>query len=143
MSTTPSRVALAVAAIVVAGCGPQPHFVEVSGHVLSGGEPLDGVVVTFVPVAEGFERYTSSAVTDGEGAFRLKCVNGHSGAMVGRHRVTVEDLRPYRAPRNDEPPADAKQFASRVARSYNAVSQTPLSVEIAPDQDDVTLVVEP
>jgi len=143
MSTFPRRAAPWLIVILAAGCGPQPHFVEVAGRVLSDGRPLDEVVVTFVPTPQELDRFTSSAVTDEHGAFQLRCVDGHSGAVVGRHRVTLEDLLPYRAPRNDDPSPDAGPIVSRVPRSYNSVSETPLSLEIKPGQEELTLEVLP
>lgn len=143
MSTSLRRPALLLVAIVATGCGPQPRFVEVAGRVLSDGEPLDEVVLTFMPTAAEFERYTSSAVTDSQGAFRLRCVDGQYGAVVGRHRVTIEDLRPYRAPRNNEPPVAPERFASRVGPSYKSVSQTPLLLDVEPGHDALTLEIGP
>lgn len=131
-----------IPAALAAGCEPPPPFVRVSGRVTADGQPLDDVVVTFVPASAPLERLTSSAVTDDEGHFQLRGVDGRSGAVVGKHRVTLEDLRPYRAPRNGEPVHDAA-FASRVGESYQSVSATPLTVDVRPGLDEVTLEVKP
>ncbi|TWT40690.1 carboxypeptidase-like regulatory domain-containing protein [Botrimarina hoheduenensis] len=74
-------------AAVLAGCG-QSDFAPVSGVVTYNGSPLGGATVTFRPV-DG--RQFSYAVTSEDGTYQLVVsgAGGHTGAVVGEHRVKV------------------------------------------------------
>ena len=91
---------------LVAGCGRGGHSVApVSGRVTLSGKPMAKVNVTFQPLAasgsSGDAGWGSYGVTDGDGCFQLKTVDGKPGAVVGKHAVylTVPNPNP---PKGDE-----------------------------------------
>ena len=63
-----------------------PAIAEVAGTVTLKGEPVSGVIVSFVP--DSGEK-TSGGSTDSEGAFRLIYNPRQAGAIVGGHTVYV------------------------------------------------------
>lgn len=74
------------------GCGGGGKYVPVSGVVLVDGEPYTKAVVSFQPLGTA-ENPTpgrgSSAYTDEQGRFVLKCDDGTNGAVIGKHRVRI------------------------------------------------------
>lgn len=101
---------VAVASIAVAGCGRGQPVAPVSGRVTVGGAPVENVVVTFTPTGGTAEPGPGSfGRTDADGRYRLAVAGtGRSGAMVGRHRVTLvyRDDATFDLP--DDAPASAK-----------------------------------
>jgi hypothetical protein len=90
-----------ILAFLIAGCGRGGHRVApVSGRVTLNGKPMDKINVTFQPLAaagnSGDAGWGSYGVTDGNGCFQLKTVDGKAGAVVGKQAVylTVPDTRP-------------------------------------------------
>jgi hypothetical protein len=85
-----ARLALLTTALLAVGCG-QKGVVPVSGKASLDDKPLAFVHVSFQPVAEGNDKNPgggSYAITDGEGRFTLKLVEGdRAGAFAGKHRV--------------------------------------------------------
>jgi hypothetical protein len=121
---------------LVAGCGPAIEFGQVSGTVRAGGLPLPGVLVTFIPEANGpAAAVRSMGVTDDNGQYRLKTESQRDGAVLGQHRVIIEDMAIYSAPRSADgtvlahpperfPPAYSDPLASPLVREVAAGSQT-------------------
>lgn len=118
--------ALAMCLLLVAlasGCGRgRDHDLAlVSGRVTLHGEPMASVNVTFQPLAAtgsgGDAGLGSYALTDSDGRFQMKTVDGRPGAVVGKHRVwltlrdhsrsssAVENDMPMRGPPNPLPRA--------------------------------------
>jgi hypothetical protein len=87
-----ARAALAgVFAVSLVGCG-NSRYVPVSGVVMLNGKPYPDALVQFQPVAtkENPEPgRASSARTDANGRFTLKSVDGHEGAVAGKHRIRI------------------------------------------------------
>jgi hypothetical protein len=84
---------VAVALVLAAsGCGGGPKYVPVSGVVMLDGKPYGKAVVSFQPIGTT-ENPTpgrgSSAYTDENGRFVLKCDDGTDGAVVGKHRLRI------------------------------------------------------
>lgn len=81
-----------LAAGLAGGCGGR-NVVPVSGQVTLDGRPVAGVHVGFQPMATGGEKNPgggSYAITDADGRFALKLVEGDgTGAVVGKHRVEI------------------------------------------------------
>jgi hypothetical protein len=81
------------AALILAGCGKASNIVPVSGRVTMDGQPLAEARVTFQPIGDWQNPYPGPAsygVTDSNGYFTLTLMDsGQSGAMVGKHRVTI------------------------------------------------------
>jgi hypothetical protein len=90
----PAATLLAAGFFAVAGCGGGgERFAPVSGIVTIDGKPYDKAVVSFQPIAQKGSINAgmgSSAYTDENGKFVLKCMDGrNNGAVVGRHVVRI------------------------------------------------------
>ena len=60
------------------------------------GEPAAELIVEFLPDPErGTEGPRSTATTDEQGQFRLHCDDQRDGAVVGFHRIVIEDARAF------------------------------------------------
>lgn len=80
-------VLLSVALPVFSGCGADgPETAEVSGVVTLGGSPLPEATIIFTPDKGG---RSSTAVSDGKGAYTLMFKEDQPGAELGKHTVTV------------------------------------------------------
>ncbi len=76
-------------ALVCAGCGESgPRVVRVTGTVTRKGQPVEKIVVTFVP-EKGRQSW---GATDAQGHYRLHH-DRREGALVGTHHVWVQ-VRP-------------------------------------------------
>lgn len=89
--TAVAAVALALLAAGL-GCSGGPQYAPVSGVVLVDGKPYGKAVVSFQPIGTT-ENPTpgrgSSAYTDEQGRFVLKCDDGTNGAVVGKHQLRI------------------------------------------------------
>ena len=111
--------------LLAAGCGGGSHA-PVSGKVTLDNKPLANAAITFQPVAsQGSEAagLSSSAITDANGQFTLKCADGKAGAVVGKHRVSITTL----AVGADDSDAGGKA-RELVPRRYNV--ETTLEFEV-------------
>jgi hypothetical protein len=130
---------LIVAGSICTGCGPRITFVKTSGVVLLDDKPLANVLVTFVPDEKGAGGATrSSGMTDAEGKFTLKAPPSHEGAVLGRHRVILEDLAILEAPRSEDGTV-LETPPNRVPKTYGDVLKTTLSVEVKSPPEPITL----
>jgi hypothetical protein len=93
-------------ALLVGGCRRGGHsLAPVSGRVTLQGKPMAKVNVAFQPLAApgsgGDAGIGSYGVTDSDGRFQLKTVDGKPGAVVGKHTVylTISNPNP---PKGDE-----------------------------------------
>jgi hypothetical protein len=127
------------------GCGWRPAVVEVEGVVKLAGKPLPHVRVQFLPDPQkGTTGPISAGATDDDGRFTLVCADQRPGAVVGWHRVVITDMgvRTFKtgARHEDDPPA-AKQKVqpNRVPDKYTTAAQMPLSLEVPPEKQNVTL----
>ena len=77
------------------GCGGDPFATApVNGKVTLNGQPLADARITFQPT--GSEKDVgpgSAAMTDAEGKYNLKTVDGRRGATVGPHLVRISTLK--------------------------------------------------
>lgn len=119
-------------AVFAAGCGDSFPMTPVEGTVRLDGKPLAGVEVSFAPAvnAESKSPPFSRDITDENGHYTLKCDNNKLGAAVGSHVVTVR--RPVLIRRPDEPASKAK--GPNVPLIYQSLNDTPLKIEVKPDQ---------
>jgi hypothetical protein len=85
------------------GCGNSEKIVPVQGTVMHKGQPVPGLVVSFVP-EKATETGVSTGETDENGKYSLKVVkSGKSGAVVGTHKVWVSRPRaPFVEPNEDK-----------------------------------------
>jgi hypothetical protein len=100
--------------------------------------------VQFVPVvADGVKAPISSGTTDEKGFFRLiRDDNGKPGAIIGKHKVVVVTGRLDEGTRSrDEQESAPGRTGTVVPRSYSSVAQTPLEVEVKPDQTNYPLQI--
>jgi hypothetical protein len=134
-------VAALLAASLFAGCGRSVKLAEVDGTVRVDGQPLGQVFVVFIP--EDPQQPQSTAVTDAEGRFKLRCNNQRSGAVVGPHRVTLVDaaVAPGGRKRDDEPEEGATRPASRIPEAYSRSDKTPLRQAVVAGTQSVTIDV--
>jgi hypothetical protein len=131
------RLIAMVALAFLAGCGWRAELGQVEGTVrVKGGQPLAGVVVTFVPEAEGAPR--SLAQSGADGRYILKTEDGRHGAHVGKHRVTVEDLSILSAPRSPDGTV-LKRPPQRFSTDYADPLRTPLQFDVKPEAQTIDL----
>lgn len=147
------RISLAAAwavAFLVCGCKSPPPLTEVEGVVLLRGKPLPRAEITFCPMIQGFGgEIMSTAVTDDQGRFRMKC-GEKFGACTCEHRVVVaegplpEELRGMSA--------RAQVGASRYLASlknrpipvqYTSFAQTPLAITVTADRKEYRIELQP
>jgi hypothetical protein len=86
-----TRVLLGVALLLALGCGGR-KYAPVSGTVTLNGRPLAKAVVTFMPVPEKGSTEagdSSTGKTNENGEFTLTSSSGKTGALVGKHKVSI------------------------------------------------------
>lgn len=82
-----SQCALILATVVLSGCSSdRPEIVPIAGQVLVDGKPLTHGAIQFVPQGSRM----SFSTLDSEGRFRLTCRDPNDGAVVGRHKVSID-----------------------------------------------------
>src|SRR5262249_30675321 len=119
------RKALVLLALVAGGCGSPPRG-EVEGQVRCSGQPVDHCRGPFSrDAARGAAGPRSWAVTDAQGRYRLRGEDQQVGAVAGWHRVVVEDLAVYQAPRATDGTVLRKPPA-RFSPRYSDPLHTPL-----------------
>jgi len=138
------RYALLLPLLALSACAAKPQFAEVSGVVLLDGAPMPDALVVFLPDPyEGTHGPRCSGITDAQGRFRLIRDDEKAGAVVGSHRVLVQDVRTFPPPRNrhtgGKPPV---MPPSRVSRRYENASITPLRQSVKLEGQTVTLEVK-
>ena len=142
MLTRSSAGLIAAAALVgMAGCDSGPEMVGVvEGTVTLAGKPLEKVRVDFTPLAEGPQ---SSAITDAQGRFALKTLDGtQPGAVMGKHKVTLIDQSIITLPfkgRESETVDLTQGKKPRISNRYSNVMSTPLEVEVTGETRDIKL----
>ena len=147
-STRPFVITLVVSICVLSctGCGgSNEKVVRVSGKVTRNGSPVDGLVVSFVPV-EQTETGVSTGSTDESGNYSLTVVHtGQSGAVVGTHKIWVSRPRePFVDPADKEEVAKLKKLKKKAAptspkppaeladilKKYGSLDNSKLTVEV-------------
>jgi hypothetical protein len=111
----------------IGGCG-SGNVAPVSGRVTLDGEPAANVRVTFQPLGSADNRNPgagSYAVTDADGYYTLTVVGTHrSGAVVGKHRVSIQSSHGPSAEFPDAPPKPANPIPTK----YNKESKLEFDV---------------
>lgn len=126
------RVALTIAAAVGApvGCQNRVDTVDVRGVITRDDQPLDSVMVYFIPDPTAEPRAaTSWGVTDIDGEYRLEFQGpeGGHGAVSGFHLVTMEDLAAENGRGTQRPPLP------RVPKSLKSPATTTIRVRVTDD----------
>ncbi|MBN2580086.1 MAG: hypothetical protein JXB10_13940 [Pirellulales bacterium] len=135
------------------GCSQNPPSAMVEGTLRLNGSPLDNCLVTFLPEAgQDIQGPPATGLTDQRGVYRLRCGNHQEGAVVGRHRVTVQDLSVSTGVRRRDHgtvDADADDAAppppvrhSRVPEKYASSAKTPLHKEVKPGRQIIDLDIK-
>lgn len=123
----------------LAGCGSRVELGQVAGTVRIDGQPLPGVLVTFIPEKTGSgSAIRSMGLTDEAGHYELRAEIQKAGAIIGKHQVIVEDLAVHSAPRSADgtvlqmPPV---RFPAR----YSHPLPTPLTKSVEQGQQTIDL----
>ncbi len=139
--------AVLLAALFAVGCAKTPpEFVGVEGQVLLDGKPLPNADVQFVPMVKGFgAEVIAMGTTDENGKFKLTS-GGRDGAAVGENHVTVSEAslpEKFRSQSGEAQMAASKYLASLknrpIPNRYANLAQSPLRVEVKPDQKEYKL----
>ncbi|MDX1969272.1 MAG: hypothetical protein SFV23_18995 [Planctomycetaceae bacterium] len=76
------------------GCGGdgRPRLIPVSGTVTLDGNPLEGAIVGFQPIADAKEKFQRppGGITDAAGKFVLGTYDKTDGAPVGKYKVVIQ-----------------------------------------------------
>ena len=128
-----SRELVAVCACLVlgiSGCGGDQPVAPVEGILLLDGQPLDNVLVTFVPekLQDGVP-IRSMGTSDAEGQFILRTEDQRTGAVLGDHRVIIEDLAILQTPRSEDGTILAMP-PQRFPKVYSDPLRTPLRATV-------------
>jgi hypothetical protein len=124
------------------GCGGSEKVVPVSGTVTRNGQPVPGLVVSFVPEA-ATETGVSIGETDDNGKYSLTVVKtGRSGAVVGTHKVWVSrprepfvepdekgEMKRQKTKANVTSAKPHAEFAD-ILKKYGNLDKSPLTVEV-------------
>jgi hypothetical protein len=129
--------------LLVVGCNSGPEYGEVEGTVRFGDKPLANVEVQFLPDPEaGSDGPLASGVTDEQGRYRLRTSRtDRVGAVVGTHRVCINDLAALRgmkvqlpgqaSPQSPQPGGGAK--GPKIPPLYGDAAATPFrGVQVKP-----------
>ncbi len=133
------RVAVFITAMVAcAGCGPDlPETASVSGRITYQGKPVGEGVIVFHPE----KGRAATAVIAEDGSYSLTCFNREDGALLGRHRVTIESRRitdPVTSP-NFNPNTMSGELIVEwlVPERYSRPKTTPLTAEVKPGRNTI------
>lgn len=121
---------LVLFAAIVMGCGggvsDAPKVVPAAGVLKYKGQPLADANVAFYPE----KGPAGVGKTDTKGAFQIK-TNGQLGALVGKHKVTVNVGGPANA---EPPPADGNEIVllekSTIPKKYSNQNDTDLVIDL-------------
>jgi hypothetical protein len=115
-----------VGLFATAGCGDgRPARVPISGQVLIDGQPLRFGSIRFIPD----NARPSSSKLDSEGRFTLYCFEKDDGAVLGRHRITV----------NAGEPLSGNRTHWHAPKAYVNVDTAHLRQEITKATENVTV----
>lgn len=130
-------------ALPATGCSSGTGFGEVTGVVLLDGKPMPAALVEFLPDSEsGTHGPVSAATTDDEGRFRLVSHDRRDGAVVGKHRVLVQDARSIPQAVTDFSKVKAPPvLPSRISSRYGTAANTPLRKEVKPGPQTINVEV--
>jgi hypothetical protein len=122
------------------GCsGGKEKVVAVTGTVTHKGNPVSGMIVSFVPQTETYSG-VSTGTTDENGQYKLTVFKtGQRGAVVGTHKVWVSIPRKPPEPGDKEkkkriPATEMSAETAEILKKYGRLEKTPLTVEVNGDQ---------
>jgi hypothetical protein len=138
-----AQLIVCLVALTLGGCSRGVPLGQVEGTVRLDGAPISDVMVTFIP--EDRKLPQSTAFTDSDGRFHLRCNNGSMGAAIGRHRVVVIDAAQAPSGKtkdDDELPEGKDAPASRIPVNYGRADKTPLRQAVEGGTQDVVIEVD-
>jgi hypothetical protein len=137
----PCVLLFALVLLAAAGCGSGPQFTEVSGVVKLDGKPMPDALVEFLPDPDkSTHGPRASGKTDAEGRFRLVRDDQQDGAVVGFHRVLIQDARTFPPTRREIAAGKSSVMPpSRISTRYATATDTPLRQEVKAGQQTITL----
>jgi hypothetical protein len=111
------------------GCGSSNYpLAQVTGKVTKSGKPVSGASISFQPMASSGNANAgpgSFGITDAEGRYELKTFREKTtGAVIGRHRVTVQLPLPPGTPEDIE--IDASLLSPMPFRNGSMQIEVPL-----------------
>ena len=80
------QLTLCILLLFCVGCGGDSSIGQVEGVVTFDGEPIDRAKVSFYPT----DARASIGYTDDQGHYRLRHTRSANGALIGKHKVTVQ-----------------------------------------------------
>jgi hypothetical protein len=141
--------------IACSGCGKPT--VDIEALVTLDGQPLEGASVTLVSIGEVRNRL-AVGITDASGRVRFTTFNADDGALPGEYKVLVSKMPKSMAEEfaNFDPnnPDDVQRMQQRersaivaytpssLPRIYLNAAETPLSVNVPPDEEPVVFALE-
>lgn len=126
--------------LLMPGCEKKLAVASVQGTVKINGVLASGIGVQFYPDHKKNTRGPrSEGLTDENGAFTLKTDTGEEGAVIGFHRVILDDTRRKVAQQGEVPSQDD----TRIPERYTQLGITPVIVEVKPGQPIVIEVTRP
>jgi len=131
------RIALCSAALLL-GCGESLKTGEVEGRVVINGKPGHRLSIQFLPdVDQGTRGPMASGETDAEGKFFLTMLvdgNPQRGAVVGEHRVVINDLQLAES-------ATGAGVPIRLPVQYGLAASTPVLQSVAEGKNQIEIRV--
>ena len=128
-----------VALCATAGCGGV-KYEPVEGTITLNGKPLENAQVQFLPdPQQGTKGLRSTGVSDTEGRFKLTCDDGQVGAVPGKHRVLVQDLKQWEGIRPGREDSTKPLKPSRLPTRYTSTTETPLKAEVKAGGEPIKL----
>ncbi|HQF12432.1 MAG TPA: hypothetical protein PLS55_00945 [Thermogutta sp.] len=132
-------VLLSFALVAIVGCGKgtdpnRPKTVKAGGVVLYNGQPVEGAVVTLVPMDNSSPR-GAVGQTDAQGRFSLTSFDPNDGAVPGKYyvgiaKVVLEDAPPGQTGPGGEQDPEAKVARDLLPLKYKIPQQSGLTAEI-------------
>ena len=131
---------LLIGSLVFVGCGPKGRTLRVEyveGVITLDGQPVSGVLVTFIPQNEGDGTEAAGGYSNAKGMYKLSSMNGDPGrgAVAGEYIVTISKIEVHDPKANmSYEEAAASKLESTQKQLLPAIYQdrknTPLSATI-------------
>ncbi len=123
--------------ISLVGCQSDLPRGEVEGTLTVDGRAEAGLLVIYVHNADGTKGSTRSAgVTDEQGNYRLRGEDQRSGVPLGEHRVVIQDMAIYSAPRSSDGTV-LKKPPVRIPPVYGEVLTTPIVKRVEQEKQTI------
>lgn len=133
------RSGICVPLFMLVGCGPGVELGTVTGTVTKDGKPADSILVNFMPdPASDTPGAMSSGLTDDQGRYELtyEGEGRPKGAVVGTHRVVVNDLVPENFRGGGRPPE------SRVEPNWMNAGLTPFRFDVESGEQSIDISLD-